>query len=363
MAIEVKIKKKIGSFLLDVEFSNQQDFLGILGASGCGKSMTLKCIAGIEKPDSGRIVLNGRVLFDSEKKVNVPVQERNVGYMFQNYALFPTMTIEENIAAGIGNNKRADKGFFHRQKAGEKKEMVARQIKRFHLEGMEKRYPSQLSGGQQQRVALARLMAYEPEIIMLDEPFSAIDSYLKDVLQQELMESLKEYPGDIIMVSHSRDEIFRFCKNLMIMEKGKVAIAGRTRAIFKEPKMVAAARLTGCKNISRIQRVDAHRVKALDWGNLELSVADVVKEDHTHIGIRGHRLLPRKEAGDNCMETEVVHFSEAPFENQYQIRNKMAQESSLLWWMQEKQGFEPAARECVPKYLYLPEDELMLLVK
>jgi len=146
MALQVNIRKKFSGFELNVEFETEAGCMGILGASGCGKSMTLKCVAGIEKPDQGRIVLNGKVLFDSEKGINLPARERRTGYLFQNYALFPTMTVEENLSIVIPGKKR------------DKLPLVAEQLRRFQLEGLEKRYPSQLSGGQQQRVALARML-------------------------------------------------------------------------------------------------------------------------------------------------------------------------------------------------------------
>ena len=178
MSLQAAIKKRFSGFSLDVSLNTDGGVMGILGASGSGKSMTLKCIAGIETPDEGRIVLNGRVLFDSEKHINLPPQKRKVGYLFQNYALFPNMTVETNIAAGLSGSKE------------EKQEAVARMIRLFKLEGLEKRYPSQLSGGQQQRVALARILVYEPDVIMLDEPFSALDYYLKEQLQFQVREVL-----------------------------------------------------------------------------------------------------------------------------------------------------------------------------
>ena len=155
MAIELDIQKNFKGFSLDVRLKGQDGPIGILGASGSGKSMTLRSIAGIETPDSGRIIINGKTVFDSEAKINLKPQERRVGYLFQNYALFPTMTVEKNIACGYRGEK------------SELSQKVADYIKRYHLEGLEKHLPSQLSGGQQQRVALARMMIGEPEVINL----------------------------------------------------------------------------------------------------------------------------------------------------------------------------------------------------
>lgn len=275
MSLDVTIKKKFSGFTLDVSFENYGKVMGILGASGSGKSMTLKCIAGIETPDEGRIVLNGKVLFDSQKHINMPPQKRNVGYLFQNYALFPNMTVETNIAAGLSGNKE------------KKQAAVARMIRLFKLEGLEKRYPSQLSGGQQQRVALARILAYQPEVIMLDEPFSALDYYLKEQLQFQVREVLRDYTGDVLMVSHSRDEVYRFCSSSIILNRGQVAMNGFTSEIFKNPGNVTAARLTGCKNFSRIKKLGDHEIEALDWG-LTLKTAVKVFDDMAYVGIRAH---------------------------------------------------------------------------
>ena len=149
--LQVRIKKKLGNFLLDVDFSMDGGIFAILGASGCGKSMTLKCIAGIERPDEGRIVLNDRVLFDSAKRINLPPQKRKVGYMFQDYALFPTMNVVQNIQAGMGRKPDPKK--------------VREYITGFQLGGLERHMPDQLSGGQKQRVAMARMLAAEPEVL------------------------------------------------------------------------------------------------------------------------------------------------------------------------------------------------------
>ena len=195
MSISVDIRKKLGDFSLEISFESDSRRIGILGPSGCGKSMTLKSIAGIEKPDSGSIRIDDRVLFSQEQKINLKPQKRRVGYMFQNYALFPTMTVEQNIGAGLGLSD------------DDRSARVADMVRRFNLQGLEKHLPGQLSGGQQQRVALARIMAYRPDIILLDEPFSALDEHLKERLQHEMMSMLEDYEGQVILVSHSRDEI------------------------------------------------------------------------------------------------------------------------------------------------------------
>ena len=208
--LEVQIYKKLAEFDLDVSFQVDDNILGFMGASGSGKSMTLKCIAGIETPDQGRIVLNGRVLFDSEKKINVPIQKRNVGYMFQSYALFPNMNVYENISVGLRARKVKDVDI-----------VVQKVMQQFRIFELASRYPKQLSGGQRQRVALARLMAYEPDVLLLDEPFSALDEDLKEDLLQELKSEL-QISKPVIFVSHNKEEVNYLCDLKYKIKQGKI---------------------------------------------------------------------------------------------------------------------------------------------
>ena len=314
MALQVNIEKNFKGFSLRTAFESTTSSTGILGASGSGKSMTLRCIAGIETPDKGKIVINGRTVFDSEKKINLKPQERTIGYLFQNYALF----------------------------------------------GLENSYPAQLSGGQQQRVALARMMIGEPEVILLDEPFSALDGYLKDVLQKDMQEFLQQYQGDMLMVTHSRDEAFRFCNELMLLREGKTLIFGNTRDLFEQPQLLEASRLTGCKNSSRIERMGDHEVFALDWG-VSLHTAQKVEADMTHVAIRGHWIQPVQEAGKNCIAFETAEYVETTFEHQYLVRNSGMEEGAALWWMRPKENFRDPHEKNLPPYLYLPPEHLMLL--
>ena len=208
--LEVQIYKKLAEFDLDVSFQVNDNILGLMGASGSGKSMTLKCIAGIETPDQGRIVLNDRVLFDSEKKINVPIQKRNVGYMFQSYALFPNMNVYENISVGLRARKVKDVDI-----------VVQKVMQQFRVFELASRYPKQLSGGQRQRVALARLMAYEPDVLLLDEPFSALDEDLKEDLLQKLKSEL-QISKPVIFVSHNKEEVNELCDFKYKIKQGEI---------------------------------------------------------------------------------------------------------------------------------------------
>lgn len=354
LRLKVEIRKKLRAFTLDISFQTGNGCLGILGSSGCGKSMTLKSVAGIVTPDSGKIALsrsdNERVLYESGKKLNVRPQERRVGYLFQNYALFPNMTVKDNIAAGI--RSRADGDLRIRQ-----------MIERFRLEGLENSYPGRLSGGQQQRVALARILAYEPEVLLLDEPFSAMDTYLREGLRLELARVLADYDGVTVMVTHDRDEAYQLCEQLLLLDHGAVIAAGKTREIFKRPGTCQAARLTGCKNISRIERLDSHRVRALDWNRLELAVEETVGEEITAIGIRAHDFEPLSEEaaaamkgqpGSNLIETGRLEISEMPFEWYITLENS-------LWWKKEKNIDTHDTAGVTPKWLRISPSAILLL--
>lgn len=349
MALEVSIKKKLGNICLDAEFTVENEIFTILGASGCGKSMTLKCIAGIETPDSGRIVLDGRVLYDSEEKVNLPPQKRGIGYLFQDYALFPGMTVEKNIMVGMPRSGMREK--------------AAEFIRRFHLEGLAKLYPGQLSGGQKQRVAMARMLAAEPGVILLDEPFSALDSYLKSQMMEEMKRELKERNLPVIFVTHDRDEAFALSHQICAMEQGSCAAAEEKREFFTSPGSKNAAILSGCKNIAEVERMDAHRLFAKEW-NLIFSVEEIPK-DIRFIGIRAHDFVlgdgekdfSRKYAAQILVSG--CRVEEALFEWNIYIKPKGA-ERELLWKRAKKASGESRMPE-VPETLLVPGEYILLL--
>lgn len=279
MSLSVDIRKRLGDFSLDVSFKaeNPAETLALLGASGCGKSMALKCVAGVERPDEGRIVLNGRVLYDSAARVNVPAQRRRVGYLFQSYALFPAMTVLDNVLVGARGATRA-----------ERLAMAARQIRAFRLEGLEGRRPAELSGGQQQRCALARIMASEPELLLLDEPFSALDGYLRWQLELELADTLRAFPGGVVFVTHSRDEVYRMCDRVCVLTDGRGGRTVPTSELFDAPATLAEALISGCKNVSPAVPVGPETLDCADWG-VRLACGRAVA-GCAHAGIRAHFL-------------------------------------------------------------------------
>lgn len=291
MSLYVDIRKKLGDFRLETQFEAAEGVTGILGASGCGKSMTLRCIAGIVKPDEGYIELDGRVLFDSKKNINLRPQDRHVGLLFQNYALFPNMTVRQNLMTGLKAEKTEKK---------EAEKRIQEMLEKFELKGLEKHKPAELSGGQQQRVALARIFLSSPRVLMLDEPFSALDGYLRWNLEQELLETLKEFGGPTLFVSHSRDEVYRICDRVCVMDQGSSSPVIPVKQLFEAPKSRAAALLSGCKNFARARVAEKGRVTVQDWGET-LSYSGEHgpgREDVRYVGVRSHYigLMGEKEA-------------------------------------------------------------------
>ena len=307
MSVSVDIKKAFPTFTLEVAFRAGNESLGLLGASGCGKSVTLRCIAGLESPDEGRIEVNGTVFFDSaggrKPRVNLSPQERKTALLFQNYMLFPNMSVKDNILAGVPKSVGAE----------ERRKILETQLKRFKIEGLENRYPYRLSGGQQQRVALARMLATNPGILMLDEPFSALDAHLKSLLEQELLDLFDRFDGTILYVSHDIDEAFRFCDRICVVDHGTVAEIGPTRQIVDRPGSLATIRISGCKNSSAARKLGPHRVRAVDWG-FDLTVDGAVPDDVAYIGVRDFMIAPAKEGDPNVVNLRVSRVSDSRYE-------------------------------------------------
>lgn len=268
--LEVNIQKKLKAFTLDVNFKADNNALALLGQSGSGKSMTLKCIAGVEKPDSGRIVLDGEILYDSAQGVCLPPQKRRIGLLFQNYALFPMMTVLQNIMSGC-----------HQIPRKARKAHALEIIKKFDLQAFEKSYPNKLSGGQQQRVALARMLAANPRLLLFDEPFSALDTHLRRQLSQMVADVLETYDGSAIVVSHDCAEAFRLCPQIAVIENGKITVNKDRVSLFKAPETVSAAKLIGCENILPVRTVEERIVIS----NLGIIINNIKSEEITAIGL------------------------------------------------------------------------------
>ncbi len=275
----VDIHKQLPGFSLNISFKTNGQPLGVLGASGAGKSLILRCIAGLENPDKGKIVLNGKTLFDSDKGINCPSRSRKIGYLFQNYALFPHLTVAENIAFSL------PKKLSNLQI----KYQIEQQLIAVDLVDLGHRYPNELSGGQQQRVALARVIASEPEVLLLDEPFSALDTYLRDRMEKLLRLTLTSYPGITLFITHNLEEAYRVCENLLVIDKGQILDQGSKHDIFEHPSCFRVAQVTGCKNFSLAFAVTNHQVKAVDWDCI-LHTIEPVPSHLTQVGIRAHQI-------------------------------------------------------------------------
>lgn len=332
MSLFVDIRKSFSKFQLDVNFEIGDETLGFLGASGCGKSLTMRCIAGIETPDQGKIVVNDKVFFDSEAKINLSPQERKTALLFQNYMLFPNLTVEQNVAAGIDR----------RTPRSDVKRIVSDELIRFGLEGLEKRYPSQLSGGQQQRVALARMLAAKPSILMLDEPFSALDAHLKGLLEQNLVDLFDKFDGSILYVSHDIDEALRFCDKIAVVEAGHILEIDSGDELTENPRSAAAIKLSGCKNCVEINRISEHRIEVPTWG-IELTYEREVPVDTKFLGVRAFSIKEVDGPGENCFEVEVNRVSDSRFDRTVLLSFKdncmnlddadeMKVLNSLLYW-------------------------------
>jgi molybdate ABC transporter permease protein len=275
--LNVNMQKQLPGFRLDLAFVTGTHPLGVLGGSGAGKTMLLRCIAGVETPTQGQISLNGRLLFDSARRINLPSRQRRIGYLVQNYALFPHLTVAQNIAFGLP-----------KLTASELRQQVAQELEAVQLGGLEQRYPHQLSGGQQQRVALARALASQPEALLLDEPFSALDTHLRSQLEQQMRTRLAKYPGVTLLVTHNLEEAYRICQDLLVMEQGQVIAAGSKQQVFEHPQRLSVAQLTGCKNVSAAVAVSPDQIIATDWG-IQLAVEANPKR-LAHVGIRAHQI-------------------------------------------------------------------------
>ncbi len=324
MSLIVDIHKDLGGFVLDAAFEAENGITSLLGPSGCGKSLTLKCIAGIEKPDRGHIELDGRVLFDSAKHVNLRPQQRRVGYLFQNYALFPNMTVRQNILCGLNREKDRTR----------KKERLTEMLRMMRLEGLERHKPSQLSGGQQQRVALARILVSDPGLLLLDEPFSALDAHLRDSLKVELRDLLQSFGREVLMVTHNREEAYNMSASIAVMDKGRLLSMKPTKELFADPGSVPAAILTGCKNIAPAVKCGEHEVEVPQWG-IRLQTREAVGDGLEAVGIRAHYFSPSAPA--NRYPVQYVEEMEEPFETILQFRFAgQDPESQPIWWRLSK---------------------------
>ncbi len=353
----IDIKKQLPEFDLQIALHCVDRSIGILGASGTGKSMLLKCIAGMETPSSGRIVINGKVLFDSDQKINLPSRDRHIGFLFQNYALFPHLTVSQNIAFGLPKELTAL----------QIKQKVSEQLHSIELQGFGDRYPHQLSGGQQQRVALARALVSQPDILLLDEPFSALDTHLRSQMERELISVLSNYQGMTLFVTHNIEEAYRICTNLLILDHGHVMRYGEKSDVLENPANLETARLTGCKNFSRIEAIAPDLIEALDW-ECKLQVNYSNPKLLTHIGIRAHHItfLENSVKNDlpNIIPCWLVRTTETPHRMTLYIKLNNPPNHDWDYHLQAevfKEKWLLLKQYAQPLQVYLDPDQLFLV--
>jgi molybdate transport system ATP-binding protein len=231
-ALAVSLRQEI-PIPLDAEFSvGPGEVLALVGPSGSGKSTALRSIAGLYAPSSGRIVCNGSIWLDRKAGINVPARERRVGMVFQSYALFPHLTSIENVMEALGD--------LH---PGARRSQARGLLARVHLEGLEDRRPAELSGGQQQRVAVARALARRPRVLLLDEPFSAVDLVTRRRLRRELVELRRELPMPVILVTHDLDDVKRLADRICVLNRGRILQTGAVEAVMAGPASAEIAEL------------------------------------------------------------------------------------------------------------------------
>jgi len=300
--LSVDVEKHLGDFTLHAQFEIGSQVLVLFGPSGAGKSLTLNCIAGLVSPDDGVIRLGERTLFDYDAHLNLPARERRIGYVFQNYALFPHLTVRENIAFGIRNVSNM------RQRVDEMLKLVG-------LSEFSARHPSQLSGGQQQRVALARALAPRPELLLLDEPFSALDAPTRMELRRELQTLQREFKIPMVFVTHDLGEAYFLADQLAVIHAGKILQLGAPGEILRRPCCLPVARAIGVKNILSgiVESRDANgcRVRLGD-AVIDAPLYPFDVETRVSVCIRPERvmLLRPERAGrssdENAMHGEIV---------------------------------------------------------
>jgi molybdate transport system ATP-binding protein len=253
--LEVDIEKRLEDFTLRVAFQVEREVLVLFGPSGAGKSMTFSCIAGLARPDKGLIRLDGRVLFESDgrRRREVPLHQRRIGYVFQNYALFPHMTVAQNLTYGIRGQPDAQT-------------RMQAMLARLHLDGLADRPPHQLSGGQQQRVALGRALMIEPALLLLDEPFAALDGAVREALQSDLADLQRELGLSIGYITHNLMDAFTLGDRLGVIQAGVLRQVGPIQEVFQHPNSRTVAEITGVRNLleGNVRSANAEGL-VIDW--------------------------------------------------------------------------------------------------
>jgi len=294
-------------FHLDIEFEAGAGVTAFYGPSGSGKTLTLDCIAGFVAPDSGRIMLDNRILFDAESGVNLTPQQRSCGYVFQNYALFPHMTLRENLAFAAHGLPRLER---HRR--------IAEQLDRFKLSGMAGRYPHELSGGQKQRGSIARALLANPRIVLLDEPGRGLDAALRIDLYSLIRELKDALRVPVVLVTHDLDECFAMADRVLIFEAGRIIHRASPAELLQNPGTAAVAQLLGGFTIYDAE-VIAHdpgrqtsRLRLLGEEIQGPHLRGCFRGDRVAVCARPEELILRTQPGENRIRGDLRHIMERP---------------------------------------------------
>ncbi|MDB9311713.1 molybdate ABC transporter permease subunit [Spirulina sp. CS-785/01] len=354
-ALAVDIEREVPGFRLQAAFQTGKEALGLLGGSGSGKTMILRCIAGLDTPTQGEIVLNGRVLFSSRRGINLPSRDRKVGLVFQNYALFPHLTVAQNIAFGLQHLPKPARF-----------EQVTRYLDMMQLGGLAHRYPMQLSGGQQQRVALARALAIQPDILLFDEPLSALDTYLRSFIEKLLIEVLGSYEGVTLFITHKLEEAYRVCENLLVIGEGQILAAGTKEEIFERPPTTQVAKVTECKNITVARRLEQKFVEVPAWG-CRLKVIEPIPEPLNYIGIRAHHVrFARSSEEVNIVPSWLAMISETQHRVTLYVKLNSPPQSSQDYHLQVevyREKWEQLKDVAFPWRVFLDPFRLILMAR
>ena len=351
----VDIQKQLSEFCLDValEINSHQASLGILGASGAGKTTLLRCIAGLETPDRGRIVLNGKTLFDSTQGINLPPQARGVGLLLQNYGLFPHLTVGDNIAFGMSA----------KQSTSAIKTEVAQQLAKIGLSTYGDRLPQELSGGEQQRVALARALASNPAITLLDEPCSALDTNLKAKLLELLQQRLSNYSGLTLYITHNLAEAYYLCSHLLIIDRGKAIAYDQKQNIINCPPNFKTSQLVGYRNFSVARSNTSNTILAIDWQCL-LKVDRSIPKNLNQIAIRTSAVtFTQTKSGINIFAAWLVKQRELPNLAIVYLKLNSAPNSSDDYYLEVEVNFNLLSKlqqQEFPWYIYLPPSKIIM---
>ncbi|WP_078555244.1 sulfate/molybdate ABC transporter ATP-binding protein [Bacillus alkalicellulosilyticus] len=310
--LSVNIVKQFKDFTLQLDFLASNEITGLIGPSGSGKSLTLQCIAGLQTPDEGEIRLHNQTFFDSKQKINMKTRHRRVGYVFQQYALFPHLTVAQNISYGLGHLTKQ-----------ERKKAVKKYLVMMELKGLEDHYPSALSGGQQQRTALARTLITKPDILLLDEPFSALDRSLRIRLAEELLSLVKEhFHGPVLLVTHDIDEAYQLCRSIVLLNQGKKIQAGCKNNVFAQPNSIGAAKLLGCKNLIAIHSIPSQT--EIKSEQMIVKVPDLLHTVPSYLGIHPHdiKLGVTVSETENTFSCIVLSQKEALYKTTFTVQSE-----------------------------------------